>query len=100
MCGLCGLVAEQLDWSDAVASNKPRRQERYIKIRYLNTILKPCNIQVADFQGVNYMISNRTGSTAIANGMHALWVEVEKVNSKMIDVLDPHYLKQLEEIVK
>ncbi len=35
MCGLCGVIAEQRDWSDGISKDIPKRQERYRKIKII-----------------------------------------------------------------
>ena len=95
MCGLCGVIAEQRDWSDGISKDIPKRQERYRKIKIINQILKYYGVAVSDFQGVNYLIQNKTGKTAVANGLSALWNEVHMMINRDIDVLDDQFLDNL-----
>ena len=96
MCGLCGLVSEQVDWTDGVKTYKPRRQERYLKISYLNKILKSKGVLVSDVHGVNYLLQSLTGASIPVNGLGELWDQLENFLHKEIDVLDTDYLEALE----
>lgn len=95
MCGLCGLIAEQRDWSDSVAFNVPKRQERYRKIMIINTIVKYYRVSVSDFQGLNYLLQNQTGKASVVNGLNHLWEEIEAMTHQSIDVLDERFLNDL-----
>lgn len=95
MCGLCGLIAEQRDWSDGIALTVPKRQERYRKIKIINTIVKPYRVSVSDFQGINYLVQNQTGKASVVNGLSNLWEEVEAMTHQSIDVLDERFLNDL-----
>ncbi len=99
MCGLCGLIAEQLDWGDRIKTGLPRRQERYRKIKIINQLLQFHRIKVSDFQGVNYVIQSATGQSAVTNGLNQLWREMEGISSRGIDVLDEDYLNYLQKEV-
>lgn len=95
MCGLCGVIAEQRDWSDGISKDIPKRQERYRKIKIINQILKYYGVNVSDFQGVNYLLQNKTGKMAVVNGLSALWSEVHLMINRDIDVLDDQFLDNL-----
>lgn len=94
MCGLCGLIEEQTDWTD-LPSELPRRQERQKRLSVINKITKPVHVTVSDVQGVNFLVQTLTGKAALANGLDALWGQIEQLTGKPIDVLDDDYLKRL-----
>lgn len=96
MCGLCGLIGEQQDWTDSLRSDLPRRQERLRKIKMLNHITASYRLSITDFQGVNYLIQTPTGKQSIANGLDQLWNEIQQLTGQKIDVLDPRLLSHLE----
>lgn len=98
MCGLCGLIAEQTDWSSTQFNSLPRRQERYKRMAIINQFVKPLRVQVSDVQGVNYLVQTMTGKQAIANGLGELWGKVESLTGKKIDVLDENFLKNFVEL--
>ena len=39
MCGLCGLLGEDLHWSDPLGDALPRRRERLRRIAAINQVL-------------------------------------------------------------
>lgn len=99
MCGLCGLISEQTDWTDSLSNDSiPRRQERYQRLKLINRLTAPYRVQVSDVQGVNYLVQTMTGKQAIANGLAELWQQVETLAGKGIDVLDDDYLSKLQGI--
>lgn len=51
MCGLCGLLGEDVHWSDPLATELPRRRERLRRIAAINKVVAPFRLKVEDFQG-------------------------------------------------
>lgn len=96
MCGLCGLIQEQTDWTD-LPSTLPRRQQRQKRLKVINQIIKPMQIGVSDVHGVHYLLQTLTGKTALANGLGELWEQVENLTGRPLDVLDERYLERLVE---
>lgn len=95
MCGLCGLIEEQSDWT-ASLSELPRRQERYRRLKLINALAKPHRIQISDVHGVNYLVQTPTGKQAMANGLGELWGQIHMLTGRSIDVLDERFLHALE----
>ena len=83
MCGLCGLIEEQSDWT-ASLSDLPSRQERYRRLKLINALVKSHRIQTP------------TGKQAIANGLGELWGQIHTLTGRPIDVLDGYFLHALE----
>lgn len=96
MCGLCGLIGEEAEWSDGLHSSLPKRRNRLRRILFINHVIKPYRLNITDFQGVNYLVETLTGKQGIANGLNNLWDEIEKLTGREIDVLDPLILNHLE----
>ena len=95
MCGLCGLIEEQSDWT-ASLSDLPSRQERYRRLKLINALVKSHRIQIFDVHGVNYLVQTPTGKQAIANGLGELWGQIHPLTGRPIDILDGHFLHALE----
>ena len=95
MCGLCGLIEEQSDWT-ASLSDLPSRQERYRRLKLINALVKSHRIQLFDVHGVNYLVQTPTGKQAIANGLGELWGQIHTLTGRPIDILDGHFLHALE----
>lgn len=96
MCGLCGLLGEDLHWTDSIQNTVPRRRERQRRIRAVNRVLKPFYLQVSDFQGNAYLIQSATGKQEIARGLEQLWESVERIIGSLPDPLDLQVIQALE----
>lgn len=94
MCGLCGLIEEQTDWTHSQFNDLPRRQERYKRLAMINRLIKPYQVQVSDIQGVNYLVQTLTGKQAITNSLGELWATIHELTGRRVDVLDDKYLLQ------
>ncbi|UNU73846.1 hypothetical protein LU293_02800 [Moraxella nasovis] len=98
MCGLCGLIEEQTDWTNSLRKKEmPRRQDRYQRLKLLNQIIAPYRIRVSDVHGVNYLLQTATGKQQIVNGLDELWLAVKSLSNQCFDVLDDTYLGQLQQ---
>ena len=71
MCGLCGLLGEDLHWSDPLGDELPRRRERLRRIAAINQVLAVFRLKVEDFQGASYLLLGATGKQALASGLVA-----------------------------
>ncbi|AJZ92584.1 hypothetical protein PFLUOLIPICF7_02960 [Pseudomonas simiae] len=67
MCGLCGLLGEDLHWSDPLGDELPRRRERLRRIAAINQVLAVFRLKVEDFQGASYLLLGATGKQALAS---------------------------------
>lgn len=96
MCGLCGLLGEDVHWSDPLCDGLPRRRERLSRIVAINKVLAPFRLKVEDFQGVSYLLLGATGKQELATGLDQLWQRAESLIGRALDPLDPALLNQLE----
>lgn len=96
MCGLCGLLGEDVHWSDPLGDELPRRRERLRRIAAINTVLAPFRLKVEDFQGVSYLLLGATGKQELASGLDQLWQRAESLIGRTLDPLDPQLLDHLE----
>src|SRR4051794_7280077 len=95
MCGLCGLLGTEADWSTSITSALPARQQRYLRIGQANRILSFFRLRLEDFQGVSYVLTSPTGSREIISDFGQLWRVAESLASRPIDPLDPALLMWL-----
>ncbi|MCO7642412.1 hypothetical protein NJI34_37195 [Pseudomonas sp. S 311-6] len=95
MCGLCGLLGEDVHWSDPV-NDAPRRQARQRRIQVLNEVLRPFRIAVADFQGSGYLLQGATGKQVLASGLDGVWDGVASLLGRVPDPLDETLLARWE----
>lgn len=96
MCGLCGLLGEDLHWSDPLGDGLPRRRERLRRIAAINQVLAVFRLKVEDFQGASYLLLGATGKQALASGLDQLWPAAETMLGRPLDPLDPQLLNHLE----
>ena len=96
MCGLCGLLGEDLHWSDPLGDESPRRRERLRRIAAINQVLAVFRLMGEDFQGASYLLLGATGKQALASGLDQLWQAAETMLGRPLDPLDPQQLNHLE----
>lgn len=96
MCGLCGLIGEATDWTNALQSSLPKRRERLRKIKILNLLIVPKRLTISDFHGMSYMVQTPTGRSSLATGLNQLFSEIESLSGQKIDVLGIDFLEYLE----
>lgn len=96
MCGLCGLLGEDLHWSDPLGDELPRRRERLRRIAAINQVLAVFRLKVEDFQGASYLLLGATGKQELASGLDQLWQAAETMLGRPLDPLDPRLLDHLE----
>ncbi|SUD33184.1 Uncharacterised protein [Pseudomonas fluorescens] len=96
MCGLCGLLGEDLHWSDPLGDELPRRRERLRRIAAINQVLAVFRLKVEDFQGASYLLLGATGKQELASGLDPLWRAAERMLGRPLDPLDPKLLDHLE----
>ncbi|KIQ01309.1 MULTISPECIES: hypothetical protein [Pseudomonas] len=96
MCGLCGLLGEELHWSDPLGDTLPRRRERLRRIAAINQVLAPFRLTVSDVQGASYLVQGATGRQELASGLDQLWLQAEAILGRPLDPLDPRVLDHLE----
>lgn len=96
MCGLCGLLGEDLHWSDPLDDTLPRRRERLRRIVAINQVLAPFRLKVSDVHGTSYLVQGATGRQELASGLDPLWQQAEAILGRPLDPLDPRVLDHLE----
>jgi hypothetical protein len=105
MCSLCGVLGASDHWTDAVArpgvytrngEGSDRRRERANRVRVANNVLAPFGMRIADWQGTSFVISTRTGKTAIIDDLGHLWPAAERLSGRACDPLDPQLIERME----
>ena len=103
MCALCGVLGGKGHWSDsasapaAFARTEPqtRLRERQARTRILNTVLKHYGVVVRDWSGNTYLLTSRTGRTAIVDTIGEIWNAAEQLSGRTCDPLDERCLAAL-----
>ncbi len=105
MCGLCGVLGAELDWTDAAAGPEAfaaraaaptRRQERYQRIALANRILRHYALKLADFEGRSYLLRGATGRQEVVPDLVGIWAAAERLAGRPCDPLDPELIAGLE----
>lgn len=97
MCGLCGLLGEDIHWSDPLTDDLPLRQERLRRIAAINRILSPFYVRVSDFQGRYYLIQSPTGAQDLAQGLEQLWEKTQLMTNRRLDILAASTISHFEQ---
>jgi hypothetical protein len=104
MCALCGVLGGKGDWSDSAsapavfagrAEPQTRLRERQARTRILNSVLKHYGVAIRDWSGNAYVLTSRTGRTAIVDTVGQIWSAAEQLSGRTCDPLDENYLRTL-----
>ncbi len=94
MCGLCGILGNDVHWTDASGLIEVdelahiKRLQRQERITYLNPLLQRFSCSVSDWQGKAYLLRSFTGKTIIVDNLTALWTAVETLSGQRLDPLN------------
>jgi hypothetical protein len=93
MCGLCGALGIDSDWTDAAATPligaRTVRAQRLERVHVINMVLKQFSLVLSDWEGAKYQLSTRTGSTEIVENLAQVWQAAERLLGRTCDPLDP-----------
>jgi len=104
MCALCGILGGSGEWSDSASApavfasrteKQTRLRERQERTRLLNAVLKYYGVSVKDWAGNAYLLTGRTGRTAMVNAVGEIWSAVDRIGGRRCDPLDGDYLSAL-----
>jgi hypothetical protein len=102
MCGLCGVLGSDGDWTDRAAmpfsSARTRRAERLERVRVANLVLGQFGLELTDWQGAKYQLASRTGRAEIVDNLAQLWQAAERVLGRVCDPLDPALIACMERL--
>jgi len=105
MCSLCGVLGTNDHWTDAVArpgvytrnaEGSDRRRERAKRVQVANRVLALFGLRLADWQGTSFILSTRTGKTAIIDDLGHLWPAAERLAGRPCDPLDPALIARMD----
>ena len=104
MCALCGVLGGKGHWSDSASAPavfasrtepQTRLRERQTRVRILNAVLKHQGVVAKDWSGNAYLLTSRTGRTAIVDTIADVWPAAERISGRVCDPLDEQYLSRL-----
>ncbi len=105
MCALCGILGGAEHWADAhvrpgvfTRNTGPleRRRERARRVTAANRVLGAFHLGLSDWQGSAFLLTTRTGKTALVGDLGHLWASAEALMGRPLDPLDPALLDRLE----
>ena len=99
MCSLCGMLGGQVHWTDRkrpATEAHAQWRERQVRVRLVNTVLRHYGLTLAEWSGTSYVLSSRTGRTAIVDNLSELWGHAERLCGRRCDPLDEQLLVSLE----
>src|SRR5438034_4150243 len=104
MCALCGGLEREPHWTDRLQRDDPDgggaaswRQSREAQVALVNRILGQDGLEVRDWNGHVFVLSNRTGRSEIVPQLAAVWSAVERLWQCRCDPLDPALVARLEQ---
>ena len=74
---------------------RPRRQERFHRVKLINEILEIFALRLDDWQGQSFILSSRTGKTEIVDNLMAVWPAAEQMIGRPLDPMDSTMLTRL-----
>jgi hypothetical protein len=98
MCGLCGTLGSEADWTDAPAmaeARTTRRAQRLHRVRVVNLVLAQFGLILSDWQGSKYQLASRTGRTEIVDNFAQVWPAAERILGRACDPLDAPLIARL-----
>jgi hypothetical protein len=104
MCGLCGMLGGEGHWTDSAsapgvfasrAEAHTRLRERQARTRLVSIVLRHYGLGLSDWSGSAYVLSSRTGRTAIIDNLGQLWGAAERMSGRSCDPLDERLLASL-----
>jgi len=103
MCGLCGVLGGEGDWTDGPqmpisGARATRRAQRFHRVRVINLVLAQFGLHLADWQGAKYQLSSRTGRTEIVDNLAQVWQAAERILGRACDPLEPRLVARMQEI--
>lgn len=97
MCSLCGILGCDDHWTHSVdrpgvftrnTDRHSRRAEGARRVVAANRVLSFRRINLAEWQGTSFVVSNATGASTVFESFSHLWPEAEAVCGRDIDPLD------------
>lgn len=102
MCGLCGMLQDDIQWSErspvsGASGQLLSARERMERAALLNRIVRPFACTVSDWQASSYILRSFTGNTVIVGSLAELWSALEKLGGRAVDPLDAQVLSSIDD---
>jgi hypothetical protein len=76
---------------------RDRMRDRLRRVRYANRILSFYGLNLKDWNGSRYLLSDKKGSQKVVGDLGDMWPEAQKMSGNRIDPLSPELLAFLGE---
>ena len=105
MCSLCAVLGSSRSWTDAAGRPEwapaghqiTSRHEREHRVALLSSVLHYYQLQIYDWGGTSYVVTNAHGKSAHAYTLQGVWAAAERlVTGHGCDPLDVDLLEVLE----
>jgi hypothetical protein len=90
MCALCNVLMSS-HWAEQGDS----RRARVLRTRFLRRLLAHFGLQLDEWAGSVYVLSDRKGNTAVVQDIGTLWITAQALAGRPLDPLDPALLESL-----
>jgi hypothetical protein len=99
MCGLCGALGIDSDWTDAAATFSSAYSSRTkARARALSTCAEAVQPCPPDWEGAKYQLGSRTGRTEIVDNLAQVWQAAERILGRACDPLDLSVIARMKQI--
>ncbi len=118
MCILCGALWTEEHWAEVSADRRPvgaegtialevhtanrgqRLRDRALRARFASLLLSRYGLQIQDWEGSNYILRDRKGSSVIVPDLASLWKAVEQMLGRPLDPLEPDFLDSVRQRIR
>lgn len=93
MCGACGILRNESDWTEgfgstsAQSSGADRLAERRRRIALVNELLSHSGLKLRE-QGRQLVLSSLTGKSTVVTSLSHVWREADRIGRQPPDPLD------------
>lgn len=104
MCSLCAALGGSRSWTDAAGKAVfaqggraiTTRDERGRRVALLNSVLGYYGLQVSDWGGNSYVMTNAAGQSANMYSLGGIWADADRLASQPCDPLDEELIARLD----
>jgi hypothetical protein len=90
MCALCGVLLTS-HWAERDSG----RRDRVFRVRLVNRVLSHFGLDLVDWSGRVYILSDRKGRTMVVDDLGGLWTAAAELAGRPLDPLDPELVAAL-----
>jgi hypothetical protein len=90
MCALCNVLMSS-HWAEKGDS----RRERILRTRFLQRLVAHFGLELVEWAGSVYVLSDRKGNSSVVQDIGTLWVTAQALAGRPLDPLEPALLEWL-----